>query len=61
MNRQEKARYEQYLKLRERGKLLSPAGLKMICEAHEYDPEKIGRHFLEVLARYSEDDFKFGV
>ncbi len=47
-----KAQIEDYRKLceaRDRGRLLTPDGLRFTCEANDYDPEKIGRHFLEVL------------
>lgn len=33
------------------GKLLTPDGLRFICEANQYDPYKIGQHFLEVLPK----------
>ena len=28
-----------------------PDGLRFICEANSYDPEAIGKHMLEALAR----------
>lgn len=34
---------------RDEGKILPSVGLHFICEANGYDPEKIGKHFLEVL------------
>lgn len=43
--------YEQLCRDRSNGRLLTPDGLRFICEAHHYDPEAIGRHFLEVLAQ----------
>lgn len=33
------------------GLALQPDTLRMICEAYDNDPEKIGRHLLEVLAK----------
>lgn len=33
------------------GKTLTPDGLRFICEANQYDPYKIGQHFLEVLPK----------
>lgn len=48
--------YESYMKMlrdKEEGRLLTPDGLRMICSAHEYDPEKIGLHFLTVLANWN--------
>lgn len=40
---------EQLCRDRNSGRLLTPDGLRFICEAHNYDPEAIGRHFLELL------------
>lgn len=47
-----KREYEEYQKYRQAkssGKILTPDGLRSICEAYEYDPTKIGQHFLELL------------
>ena len=41
------------LRYKEEGRLLTPDGLRMICSAHEYDPEKIGLHMLTVLANWN--------
>lgn len=49
-----KKQMEEYEKLkrdRDNCRLLTPDGLRFICEANGYDPEKIGKHFLEVLPR----------
>ena len=43
--------YEQLCRDRDNGRLLTPDGLRFICEANNYDPKAIGRHFLEVLAK----------
>ena len=48
------ADYEQLCRDRNNGRLLTPDGLRFICEANGYDPEAIGRHFLEVLAKMSQ-------
>ena len=45
--------YQRMLRDRDAGRLLTPDGLRMICSAHEYDPEKIGLHFLTVLANWN--------
>lgn len=45
------ADYEQLCRDRNNGRLLTPDGLRFICEANNYDPKAIGRHFLEVLGR----------
>ena len=41
--------YEQLKKNRDNGRLLTPEGLRFICEANGYDPEKTGKRFLEVI------------
>ena len=49
-----KKQMEEYVQLkrdRDNGRLLTPDGLRFICEANGYDPEKIGKHFLEVLPK----------
>ncbi len=47
--------YEQLCRDRNSGRLLTPDGLRFICEANNYDPEAIGRHFLETLARINSE------
>lgn len=43
--------YQQLCKDRNNGRILTPDGLRLICEAHKNDPESIGKHMLETLAR----------
>ena len=43
------ADYEQLCKDRREGRLLTPVGLRYICETYAYDAEAIGKYFLEVL------------
>ena len=38
------------------GRLLTPEGLRFICEAHQYDAEAIGQHFLELLPKLCPKD-----
>lgn len=48
------AEYRDYLRLKEAertGQLLSTDALRMIIRAYDYDPAKIGKHFLEVYAK----------
>ena len=45
--------YQRMLRDRDAGRILTTDGLRMICSAHEYDPEKIGLHFLTVLANWN--------
>ena len=49
-----KKQLEDYQRLcsdRNNGRILTPDGRRLICEAYKNDPEAIGRHFLEVLAK----------
>lgn len=41
------------------GRLLTSDGIRLICEANEYDAEKIGQHFLSLLPKISEK-LKYG-
>lgn len=44
---------------RQHGRMLTPDGLRFICEANRYDPETIGKHMLEVLAGIDLKEGKF--
>ena len=44
--------YEQLKKDRDNGRLLTPDGLRFICEANNYDPKTSGKHMLGAFARY---------
>lgn len=46
--------YRQLCKDREYGRILTPDGLRIICDGLNRDPEAIGRHMLETLARFKE-------
>ena len=52
ISNKEYERYHKYQLDRLYGRILTPAGLRLICAALDYDPEKIGRHMLEVLAKF---------
>ena len=43
--------YRQLCKSRDNGRILTPDGLRVICEGLNRDPEAIGKHMLEALAR----------
>ena len=47
--------FQKYLHDKNNGRILTPDGLRFICQANDYDPEKIGRHMLEVMARQQSD------
>ena len=44
--------YQQLCKDRNNGRILTPDGLRLVCEGLNKDPETVGKHFLEVLARF---------
>lgn len=41
---------QKYLHDKNNGRILTLDGLRFICQANDYDPEKIGKHMLEVMA-----------
>lgn len=51
IKKKQQEEYEQLKRDRDNGRLLTPDGLRFICEANGYDPEKIGKHFLGVLPK----------
>jgi hypothetical protein len=49
--------YEEWQKYKaEKAKdhILLPDAVRLTCEAHGYDAEKIGQHFLEILPKITE-------
>lgn len=51
ITKKKQAEYEQLKRDMDNGRIFTPDGLRFICEANDYDPEKIGKHLLEVLPR----------
>lgn len=47
--------YRQLCKDRNEGKILTPDGLRFICQACNYNPEEIGKTMLENMARICND------
>ena len=45
-------RYQQYLTALLHGRILTPDGLRIICASFDNDPEKIGKHMLEMVAKF---------
>lgn len=45
--------YSRLKHLEQTGHILTTDGLRFICEAHGYDAEKIGKHFLEILVKWN--------
>jgi len=53
--------YEEYQRLchaRDHGQMLTPDGLRVICAGFDYDPEAIGKHMLETLAKFQAEENK---
>ena len=44
-------KFQKYLRDKNNGRILTLDGLQFICQANDYDPEKIGKHMLEMLAK----------
>ena len=44
--------YQQYQSDRLHGRVLTPDGLRFICGSLGNDPEKIGKHMLEMLVKF---------
>ncbi len=49
------ADYRQLVKDRDNGRILTPDGLRFVCSANNYDPEAIGKYFLEMLAKHQNE------
>ena len=45
-------KYQQYQTDKLHGRILTPDGLRLICASLDNDPEKIGIHMLEMLAKF---------
>lgn len=54
LSNKEYARYEDYKRAKSKGQILMPNTVRMVCESYNYDAEKIGRHFLEMLPKIRE-------
>lgn len=48
--------YIEYKKARDSGRLLTPQGLETICASMDYNPEEIGKHFLQTLVRFRNNE-----
>ena len=44
--------YQQYQTDKLHGRILTPDGLRVVCAGLDNDPEKIGIHMLEMLAKF---------
>jgi hypothetical protein len=41
---------------RDQGRILTPDGLRLVCAGFDYDPEAIGKHMLETLAKFQAEE-----
>lgn len=48
-------KYCQYKHEKLHGRILTPDGLSLICAGLDNDPEKIGIHMLEMLAKFRKE------
>ena len=44
--------YQQYQSDRLHGRILTPDGLRFICASLDNNPEKIGKHMLDMLVKF---------
>lgn len=56
MTKQQVEDYEKLCRARDKGRLLAPDGLRFICEAYQLDPEAIGKHMLEMYAKFKAEN-----
>ena len=52
ISNREYEKYQAYLDACLHGRCLTPDGLRMVCAGLDYDSEKIGKHMLEMLAKF---------
>ena len=52
ISNKEYEKYKQYHTDKLHGRFLTPDGLRIICAGLDNDPEKIGIHMLEMLAKF---------
>ncbi len=52
ISNKEYEKYQQYQIDKLHGRILTPDGLRVICAGFDNDPEKIGIHMLEMLAKF---------
>ena len=55
ISNKEYEKYQQYQTDVNHGRVLTPDGLRVICAGLNNDPEKIGIHMLEMLAKFKSE------
>ena len=53
ITKKQHAEFEQLRRDRDNGRILTSDGLRLICAAYNNNPEKIGIHMLEILAKFN--------
>ena len=48
--------YQQYQTDKLYGRILTPDGLRIVCASLDNDPEKIGKHMLEMLVKFRNEE-----
>lgn len=59
LKREEKKQYDEWKRLSEKGLLLTPKGIRFICEANNCDPALIGKHILDLLPKIEADERQY--
>lgn len=52
ISKKEYEKYQQYQTNKLHGRILTPDGLRIICDSFDNDPERIGKHMLEMLTKF---------
>ena len=47
----EYAKYEEYKRARANGEILTPDGLRFMCESEGWDAERIGKNLIDALVK----------
>ena len=55
ISNKEYLKYLEYKKATISGRILTPDGLKLICQSYNNDPVEIGKHFLETLNKFKHE------
>lgn len=55
LTKQEHDEYKMFLDDKVHGRVLTPDGLRVVCEGLNNNPEAIGKHFLEVLTKFQNE------
>ena len=55
LTNKEYVEYEKYKTAVLHGRVITPDGLRIICAGLDNDPERIGKHMLEMLVKFRND------